>query len=282
VAIAMGVSAFKWWLLLPRESLRRMFELTWVGVFYSMVLPGQIAGEAVKAYRLAASHADKGRVAASVAVDKVNGVLGLLPLALVGGLLSARALPAAVWVLLLVAPCGALGALLALRSGVLSRALARAREHVLTRRARWAAISQEVERFADAWREYSGRPWLMLASVACGSLFHVLAIAIIMFLAPAFGISVPLAEWLWIFAVVSLAMLLPISIGGIGVREGAFVGTLGILGVAPTPALALSLAIFGSQLVPAVVGGILELGRVWTESRLSPATEGAASGDVRP
>lgn len=58
------------------------------------------------------------------------------------------------------------------------------------------------------------------------------------------GIELKMADWLWIFAVVSLAVLLPLSIGGIGIREGAFVGGLGYLNFSGKLALALSLAIF--------------------------------------
>jgi uncharacterized membrane protein YbhN (UPF0104 family) len=109
----------------------------------------------------------------------------------------------------------------------------------------------------------------MLASIGLGMLFHVLAITVIRLLAPTFGIEIAFVEWLWIFAIVSLAVLLPLSVGGLGVREGAFVAVLGLLKVPSSSALALSLTIFASQLATALVGGLLETASV-RERRRQP------------
>jgi glycosyltransferase 2 family protein len=81
-------------------------------------------------------------------------------------------------------------------------------------------------------------------------------------LASKIGIELRVADWLWVFAVVSLAVLLPLSLGGIGIREGAFVGVLGFLGVAAELALALSLTIFAFQILVASAGAILDFSRV--------------------
>jgi len=52
---------------------------------------------------------------------------------------------------------------------------------------------------------------------------------------------------------------LPISIAGIGLREGGYVGLLAIFGIAATPALSLSLSLFAYTLVGALLGWIAEL-----------------------
>jgi hypothetical protein len=57
----------------------------------------------------------------------------------------------------------------------------------------------------------------------------------------------------------SLVLLLPISIGGIGLRDVTLVGMLGGFGIATDQALALSLALLGLQLAMVVVGAILML-----------------------
>jgi uncharacterized membrane protein YbhN (UPF0104 family) len=90
----------------------------------------------------------------------------------------------------------------------------------------------------------------------------LLYIAVMMMIATKIGIELKMADWLWIFAVVSLAVLLPLSIGGIGIREGAFVGVLGYLQVPGELALALSLTIFALQLLVASSGAILDFSRV--------------------
>ena len=60
-------------------------------------------------------------------------------------------------------------------------------------------------------------------------------------------------------AVVSLLQSLPISIAGIGVREGAYLYLLQLQGVPGASALALSLTVFGIHMLIALAGGLLQL-----------------------
>jgi glycosyltransferase 2 family protein len=76
------------------------------------------------------------------------------------------------------------------------------------------------------------------------------------------GISIGYIQLLWVVAAVSLVQSLPISIAGVGVREGAYVYLLGLQGVAEPIALALSLLIFGTQILLALMGGLLQLKEV--------------------
>jgi len=63
----------------------------------------------------------------------------------------------------------------------------------------------------------------------------------------------------WVRSVVTVLTLLPISIGGVGVREGALVFTLQSLGVPAHDALALSLLVFATTiLAPGLAGGAVE------------------------
>jgi hypothetical protein len=50
-----------------------------------------------------------------------------------------------------------------------------------------------------------------------------------------------------------------VSIAGLGIREGTLVFLLARYQIAPTAALALSLLVFARNLVPIVLGGVLEL-----------------------
>jgi uncharacterized membrane protein YbhN (UPF0104 family) len=78
-------------------------------------------------------------------------------------------------------------------------------------------------------------------------------------LAAGLQLSLSFAALGWIRSVVVLLTALPISIGGLGVREGALVFVLQSYGVAAHDALALAILIFATNiLAPGLAGGVLE------------------------
>ncbi len=85
---------------------------------------------------------------------------------------------------------------------------------------------------------------------------HILASFII---AKALNISVPLILFFPIMPIVYILTLLPVSLGGLGVREGILVYLLGNVGVSPSDAVALSLLIYFNRVIIGAVGGITHM-----------------------
>jgi len=259
---AVVLTAIKWRLLLPEYPVWTLAAVTVIGNFYSIVLPGQIAGEIVKTYRLGKGRADAERIAASVVVDKFTGLLALVFLGVAGINLTALWIPEPIVIGLTALLLAAFVLMMSLRFSfmyALARRACAAAGHVVPSRLN---ISPHLLLFVDAWREFMGRPLTVAASIALGLVLQLLYIAVMMMIAARIGIELKMADWLWVFAVVSLAVLLPLSLGGIGIREGAFVGVLGYLQVPGELALALSLTIFALQILVASIGAMLDFSRV--------------------
>jgi hypothetical protein len=89
--------------------------------------------------------------------------------------------------------------------------------------------------------------------------FQAVVVYINLLICMALGIGMSFVQLLWVVAVVSLLQSLPISIAGLGVREGAYVYLLQLQGVPAASALALSLTVFGIQVLLAAAGGLLQL-----------------------
>lgn len=68
---------------------------------------------------------------------------------------------------------------------------------------------------------------------------------------------VPWGELFWIFPVVSLLTALPITIAGIGVREGASIMLLGLFGVPASAALTASFLTLATNLIWALAGALI-------------------------
>jgi uncharacterized protein (TIRG00374 family) len=257
--LAVLVSALKWRLLLPQRDLTSLLQASFIGQFYTLVLPGQLAGEVMKAYRLGQGRRDAEQVAASVVVDKATGLLALILVGFVGLYVARPNIPPLlVHSLLVVFVCG-FALLFSMKWLFLYESLQRLAERLHTQIRILRPVLFRVQFILLEWRKYLAMPTSLTASVLMGLLFQVVNLIIILLLSLRFEIILPPFTWFWIFAFVSLAVLLPLSVGGIGVREGAYVGLLGYLGVAAPLALALSLTIFSLQLVAALVGAVVEL-----------------------
>jgi uncharacterized membrane protein YbhN (UPF0104 family) len=94
-------------------------------------------------------------------------------------------------------------------------------------------------------------------------------IAAFSFCAQAVGVTVPVAPSLVLIPLVLLSMLIPLSIGGWGLREGAAVLLLPIAGASKGEALAASVA-FGLGIVIATLPGLIALMRISSMRALRP------------
>lgn len=259
------LAAARWKLFAQRFRFAYLLELSMIGQFYAVLLPGPLAGEVVKAYRIAKGNADAERLAASVAMDRIVGTISLLLVAASGLLLSHRELPSGL-VPVFAASIGVLlASLFALQVGLV-RKLATSCIGMLER-TRLARIAASLHRAVDAWCEFGRDVPRLLLSLVLGIIFQLLSIGIMALLAANLEIAVPLADWAWISGFVSIVIMIPISVGGIGLREGALMGCLGYLGVPGETAMALSLGMFAVAVYGAVIGGILELIRHANPSR---------------
>ena len=89
------------------------------------------------------------------------------------------------------------------------------------------------------------------------------------------GIDVSAAEILFVTAVINLGVAIPSSPGFVGTYQWLAVSALGLVGVAPDPALAFALLMQAVWFVPTtIVGGVLAVGEVRTNTFRRNLTEG--------
>lgn len=266
------LNALKLRVLLPELRAGRLLAYTLVAQLYALVLPGQLAGEAVKAYRLSRDEGrgqgqgqgqgqgeiGGGRIVSAVAFDKVTGIVGLLLLTggglamqsarfgdglLVGVGLVLAGLVAAT-VLLAWTPARALLlALLGWRAGPKREAL----------------LLGPLRRFLEAWRDQTRRPGRALLSVAGGIAVQMAAVAGSQALGLAVGIDQPFSVWSAVIGLMSVIVLMPVTVAGIGLREASLVGLLDLVGVPHAQSLALGFGILAFQVMVALLGAVIDL-----------------------
>jgi uncharacterized membrane protein YbhN (UPF0104 family) len=256
--VAWVVNSYKWKLLLrpyvPGLGVGELFRLNLAALFYGLVVPGQVSGEAIKAVRLARRTDQPHGVYLSVYWDRLTGMIGL---ALLGSISIVLAGPTN-WVgstfcLALLLSVSLIG----LAAFLLPGRLTRAWDFIQTP-APIQRVMTRVERVlvpnGDALPKRTA-----VTTLALATLFQGLGIALGWTLAAGLGIAVGPIALGWITAIATLLLFLPVSIAGIGVREASYVGLLGLYSVAASQALALSLVSFGILILLAVSGGVFDL-----------------------
>jgi len=223
-----------------------------VASFFNLVLPGLIMGDV---YRLADARRDTGsgaRVFGIVVLERLLGFSALGSMAL----LAAPALPGETPITVRLA-VGSLGAAITLgpfilltgRGQRLAATLASGLERVNTRAA--DAALQAVAAIEQA----GTRPAVIARTFGLSLANQWLPVLAVIALAAPLDTHVALHWYAVIIPFVTLASLLPISIGGTGVREALFVVLFGAVGMRPEVALVLSL----STLAVALTWGLLGL-----------------------
>lgn len=233
--------------------------------FASLFLPTSVGADVVRAVAVGRPHGATARVAASIAMERVLGLLGM-------ALVLALAIPLALRSSPGLAPSAALGGALVAAMLVLAglpflpgvqRRLRGPLDRIRERR--WLG---GVASLADAYGAYRAHGRLVAGVGLLSAVEQLAPVALYALVAAALGVSVA-AGGLVVAAVFSQLMgRLPVSVSGLGVEEGTAVVLLGLFGLSPAAALSLAIgrrvletavflpgALFWKDVVAAGAGG---------------------------
>lgn len=238
-------AAARWWWLLRVNGLDvglgETIRLTWIGVFFNNVMPGQTGGDAVKAVYIVKRCPD-GRIPALMSVI-VDRILGLGSLALLGAVVVLfqlerfGLLALGIWgVLLLVAGIGAFA---------FSRRIRRlVRLDQILRRLP-GKIAAPLMKVDEAIFFYRGHKQGILVWILLGALNHVVTITSFLLMGLALGVQLPAIDYFALIPVILIVSAVPIAPNGWGVGEWLFgsmfakFGAVHLQGVVADPVQAL-------------------------------------------
>jgi len=264
LALALYSGGLRWSTLLPYFGIRlkatKAFLYYLIGSFYGIVLPGVIGGDAVRIGICAATKKKSvADITATVLIERMCGILALLAMGtaavavLTPDLRSALGPP-----VIVVIPVLAGASAVAVFAGYLlfGRVFA---AWVKGSSTRPPGIAEAVGRIIRYAREVP--PASMAAVFILSAFFQFSDILASFFLARAINIDVSFLILLAIFPIVYILTVLPVSLGGLGVREGAFAYLLTRVGVLPSDAVMLSFLIYLNRAFVSLLGGALQV--IW-------------------
>ncbi len=257
LAVDRGVMVWRWIILLrARGAAVTTKSATWIYLVSSFVggfLPAGVGADAARAFTLSQRTARGSEAVASVAVDRLFGLLSIVVMGVVGAVVAGRQMDGTPRFLL---PATAIVVV----SGSVAMLWAdRVMGAILPGGMQASGPGKRLMRLADAVSLYRGHRGA-LASVAVLSIaVQVLRIVQAYLLGRGIGIDVPFSYYLLFMPIGLIALLLPISISGIGAPQGIIVWLLAPAGVPQPQALALSTLIVLSGIVANLPGAWLYL-----------------------
>ncbi|MEM9607411.1 MAG: lysylphosphatidylglycerol synthase transmembrane domain-containing protein [Actinomycetota bacterium] len=227
------------------STFRQLAPHHFAGQLLSSVLPSTIGGDALRTHRLARSSGDGARSFTSVVLDRLSGwavlpVVSLLAFALNPGLLRLGA--ATVWAAIVSIGALAVLALLLLAVGPPSGAPLRGRLQ------RWGSTLR------SSLHAVRLRPGSAIEPLVLSVASTLMLVAAGYLAARALGIGLSPTAAMAILPVVLMIQVIPIGIGGLGLREGALVVLLAPLGIAAAQAVVLGLAIHALSATVGLLG----------------------------
>lgn len=241
--LSIFISTLRWRLLLDveaggqRTGIGRLFSLYLIGAFFNHLLPGMIGGDAVRVYYLYRDSKAGSISAGSVFADRYFGFMALLSIGM-------AALPLGMgrirgtgveWVVPVIAVFFALTSLLMfwLRIG-----------------SRFSIIRGFYEYFLVLRRRYD----IIVKTYLLSLLVQAIGILTVYMISRGLGAGTSVIEFFMFMPVILTITAIPVSISGLGIREGAFVVLLALTGIRPEMAVSISIAWFLSYAAGALPG----------------------------
>lgn len=249
------LGALRWHLILGGLSggcspipIRETMRMYYISVFFNCCLPGTVGGDVVRVWLVKSDHVPLPLSINSVLIDRIIalaalGLLVVIMLPWLGHYAQFNTTP----LMLLALAASVAGFWLLLR---LERLLARWQE--------WRPVRWLLHFVAGVHRLLEHRQASLL-SLLYAVVAHVCYSLSAYVLAQSMAIEVTVIQALTLIPFVALISILPISIGGWGLREASMVGMLSLIGVPQAAALMLSVQLGLVGIVISLPGGLLWL-----------------------
>lgn len=236
--VSLYISTMRWRLLLPEEfKKKRLFSFYLIGSFFNTFLPGSIGGDAVKTYYLYKEINSGSLSLSSVFMDRYIGFVSLMIMGLISYLIGFNYLKGSIieWLLPMI--------ILAFLTG-----------SVVLFGLRFGKKIRVLSQFYDYFDNYRNQKILIAKTLFLSFVVQTMSTMSMYVVTLGLGQHIPLIYFFIFFPIIVTISTLPISISGIGIREGSFVLLFGLVGIRPEMATAMSFAWFLSISIGGLAG----------------------------
>jgi glycosyltransferase 2 family protein len=254
--LAQMLSVVRWRCLLLAEKINipfwRLTLLYFEGMFFNLMLPTSIGGDVIRGYRVFQMTRRDEASLASILVERLSGFVALAIIACLAMIPAYTYLndPVVVW-LVVMAATGVIGIVAGLLSVRLQTLFFRVLNGVGLGR-----FHERLERLHESIRRYWTHRQALLQAVGLSLILQSLVIMIFYLTSRALNLSVDVRYFFLFVPLINVISMLPVSIAGLGLREGSSVYFFSKVGLDSAGAISLSLLFFAVTALCSGLGGI--------------------------
>ncbi len=250
-----SVAATRWFLIMEKIGFNHPFSFYlksyFKGAFFNQGLPTSIGGDGLRILDCARGGHTEDAVY-GVFIDRIIGLAGLLLLNFAALLYNRTILPQEITMLLLsilILLLAGLGCLFYLRNI----------------RFLWhKPFISHLARLSERYFQVYASPKSAVIQIGLSVMTHLLAMAAFFILGRSMGLDYPLSVYLVLVPPVVLLIILPVSLAGWGIREGALVGFFLLIGADKSKVVSFSLLYGVTALVASLPGLIVYLNQKYS------------------
>ncbi|VAW35988.1 hypothetical protein MNBD_DELTA02-306 [hydrothermal vent metagenome] len=251
------VSTYRWSRVVKRDvviSYRELLSIYFIGMFFNSFLPTAVGGDFVKGYYLFKRSGKAAASFASIFVDRYSGFAAMI-------FIEGLALIASYGVVYRIGGTGLLLVFIFFIAGFVMASLFMWVKFLhgwlitLFARIHFYKLNDKIDGFYKVFMSYKGkglliRIFLISIVVQCGVSFSYFI------LGRGLGIDAPIGYYFLFVPMATSAAMIPLSLAGLGIREGVFIFLFTGVGVSREEALGLSLLWFITTVVISLPGAV--------------------------
>jgi uncharacterized protein (TIRG00374 family) len=250
--------ALKWNILLKvsksQISSWNLLKVIMIGGFLGMFLPSSLSTDVIRGYYLSKENKDKLHITSTIVIDRLLGVLSLLVTGIIGIYVSNHLLDK-----LNLEPVLFIGIAMVVFIFIVmfNKTLLEKFNRLFQNKN--SKIQSIIKKGYNALSDFYNHPKALSGSFLLSLSVQLLRIVRFYLIAVAINVDVPFLYFVVVVPTIMIVLMIPVSLGGIGVKEGAAISLLVLLGITHNDAIVLTLIESLTTTFVTLLGGLFYL-----------------------
>lgn len=256
-AIGLFISAVRWQILIHAQDdsvpLGFLAKSYLVGSFFNLFLPTRIGGDIVRIWDGSRYSKSLLKSSATILVERFSGILVLFTFAFTASILRidmAKKIPV-IWISLALGFLG-LCIIAAFFTPIAGRLLGKIPNKGILKK-----VLQIISDFRQTILFYKKKKTALFKVLIWAFLLQVNVVIHYFLIGKALHLNIDLLDYFIFIPIVHFILLIPITINGLGLREGSYIEIFTFYGILPEAAFCFSIIDLGFMLIIGIIGGII-------------------------